>query len=231
MANPKVFAFDVDGPIYDGHLLVDFAAYLVARKRFDPNVHKEFLHNLAEYRAGKRPYKQAAQAAVDLFGKGIQGQSTTQIFDDAQAFVRKNKKKFFPKSIELLRRLKKQGKKIALLSLSSNELITAMGKTLKIPFDYYQGSWFKSRGGHYTGETNASNAHQFKKDFLARLGKRFKVPKNQVRMVGDSLSDLRSATAARIRFDPMNPDRELTKALNKPRKNVGKPILTRPRRG
>lgn len=222
----KLVAFDVDGPLYDGAMIIDFANFLFERGLFRRDAYKRLTDTLKEYKAERINYGEMASSVLKEYGNGIAGQKIEKIVDGAENFIRKNKGKFFPKSVEQLRNLKRQGKKVVLLTLSSSELVTAMGKTLKIPFDYYQGSWFESRNGRYTGKRLVTDIHSFKKDTLIKMSTRFRLPRNRMRMRGDAPSDLASSTAARVPFEPQNPNKELVRILKRPRKNVGRTIIT-----
>lgn len=207
-ARPKAVVFDVDGPLYDGHLMVDFAQHLHATHRFDPGVFRKFMEALEVYKSGKMPYKEAAPLAVKLFAKGIRNVDSIFLFEEAQRFIKANRKKFFPRSVRYLRQLKRHGKKVALLSLSPNEMVSAMGKALGIPFDYYYGSRMESRGGRFTGRTRSDQIHKFKANALSMLSRKWKIEKNRMRMRGDSRSDRSAARAAGVPFGYFNPDRE-----------------------
>lgn len=223
----KVWVFDVDGPIYDGHLIVDFVRHLAKRGHFKPDAFGRFMNALSDYATGKLSYRKTATLALTIYGEGIEGERSEYLFEQARVFVRENRQKFFPGSLEFIRKIKATGKRVALLSLSPDELISAMRSALGIDFDFFIGSHFSVKNGVFTGKAKRAQIVEFKRDRLERVSKVFKVETGAMRMVGDSRSDHAAARGAHVPFVAMNPDNELERVLTRWKARGGKPRVFR----
>ncbi len=218
--------FDIDGTLYRGYLISDFADYLAKLGKFKRSALRKIELFGKSYKAGKLAYGPAAKGIVDSYGEGIAGQKTQELLALAENFLKENVKKFSQKSFALVKAAKKRGRVFA-VSLSPIECITAINKLFG--FDYVYGVWFESKKGRYTGKYTQENLAKYKKNAIGTIIGRFKLDPKTVRFYGDTAEDLkatknipvmrkgRSIGKATIGFKPINPDAELKKLFIKRR--------------
>lgn len=208
----QVHVFDVDGPLYDGDIDVDFAQYLSKKGLFDPKAAARMVGNVEGYSRGRIGYKSLAEQAIGLFALGVMGRSEAEILREARIFTKKYAGRFYGEGIRFLKRLRASaGVRIGLLSTSPKIIISAIGSALAVRLDSLYGSEYGVRKGRFTGKPLTGDIVEYKRIALGKIAKGFGVPKTKMVFYGNSVTDLHSAGAAGVSFRPMRPSKELEK--------------------
>lgn len=217
----KLFLFDIDGPIYRGHMVVDFAIFLSAKNLFDPTALEKLLETVRRYKRHRLAYRHAITGALKCYAKGIRGQSARTIRAQARAYLHAHKQKVYPASVRKLRALQKTAR-VGLVSLSPVECVVALEESLGIPFDYTYGTVFGVRKGRFDGTRRAHNPVDAKIIEIEKALRLLGVASRDTVFFGDTVTDRHSAHRAGVRFCPLHPDRELKLYLNEMKKEKKK---------
>lgn len=217
----KLFVFDIDGPLLEGLVVIDYVKFLNKQKLFDTQELKRILFEAKQYRAGKISYQKGATEVDDLFGEGLKGQSVKKIQHATQQFVRTLSKRIIRKNLQFLQLLQKRKttKAVCLLSLEPQEWVDEIAKKLKIPKHHGYGAEFEKQNGYFTGKKWGQNAVTFKTQKLKTLMKKYRCKPRQTVFFGDQVTDWQSATKAKVHFVGLNPSRELVQKLKKQQKD------------
>ena len=208
----RIFAFDVDGPIYSRDIDVDFALFLAKKGRFRKKAQEAFLQAMRDYEERNLSYPELCRQSIKAFAQGIERQNAAKIYWDAIEFVRENKGLFHNKGIQLLKQLsKRKNTKIVLISASPEIVISVISRVLGCRADYIRGAGYQTRKGKFTGIPLTGDLILFKQKALNFVEKWFRAKKENIVYYGNQPADLLSAQAAGVRFRPMNPSHQLQK--------------------
>lgn len=221
----KAVAFDIAGPLFKSHPLIEFVEFLSGKKIFSQRALRQFQTLIKEYKQGAVSYETAAQQATELFGSGIQGQKKETIQKAADQFVQENQGKLlvhFGGLLRSLQRLRVQPNdrariKVALVSTEPYEFVRALGKSVNIPASLCYGTRYDLVGGRYTGLRNGSRLEDRKELALQDLMKKTRARKQETVYLGDRTVDRKGATAAGVIFIGANPKEELISEMRRQR--------------
>ncbi|MDO8625504.1 MAG: HAD family hydrolase [Candidatus Diapherotrites archaeon] len=223
----RIFLFDVDGPIYRGHMIVDFSVFLAKKGLFDEKALAGMHETVKRYKHHRLAYKHVITGALKAYAKGVRGQSENRIRQEAKRYIRQFRSSVYPESVRRLRRLKKTAR-VGLVSLSPLECVQELERLIGIRFDYTYGTIFGVKHGRFDGTRKAHNPVDIKIVEIRKALKRFRVAPADAVFFGDTITDRHSAHAAGVHFKPMHSDRELRlyeremKEQKKKKKKTGK---------
>ncbi len=103
----KLALFDIDGVIYEGHTIFDQIQDQEKRGILAKGTWDKILFELGEYKSGKKNYKQAADAMLEISALAVKNRSYKEMVDDTTDYLIRNKNKFFPYFEKLIPQINK----------------------------------------------------------------------------------------------------------------------------
>ena len=202
----KLFVFDVDGTLYNGHYLFPLADALLEENLLTQKQHAGIFAHRAKYLQKKATYATTLRNVFGEYEKAIKGISARKAGLLARHIVQKEKNHLFPGARQLIAAAGKRNWVIA-LSLSPIEAIRNL--KMFLPFHATYGTVYETRNGKYIGRARWPIL-KTKKALIERMQKKF--PARETILIGDTIEDFKTAQAEGFQFFGVHADFELQKA-------------------
>ena len=126
----SVSLFDLDSTLYkgeQGYVILDFPCFLNTHGRFDDRYVAELKGLKSEYKSGRLSRPDFALAVIDVYYRGLNGQSTYEIEQEAMLFWRSNSTSaWYRYTLELIHEMKCYPTKLVLVSGSPMDVLQHM---------------------------------------------------------------------------------------------------------
>jgi len=104
----RLALFDIDGVVYEGHLIFDIVQDSEKKGIIPFGVWKKILFEIEEYKSGRKNYKEAADSMLEAYAKALRGLSYKDLFNHSYKYISKSKEKMFGYFSKILPKLKKK---------------------------------------------------------------------------------------------------------------------------
>lgn len=174
--------FDVDGVIYEGHTIFDQIQDMEKRGVISAGTWSKILVELGDYKSGKKNYKQAADAMLEVSAQSVKGKNYKDILQDTSSYLEQNKNKFFSYFEKIVPQLNKKYD-IYFVTTNFQFMPEAIGKIFGV--NNYLSSIAEVKDGRFTGKVGRSLAGNkgIVADLISKYGKQGSFA------VGDSEND------------------------------------------
>jgi len=151
MKKDKLAIFDIDGTIFRKNLHFELITELVYSGVFKKTSREEIQSLYGKWVNQKHTYEEHRDRMVDLYRKNIVGCKKVQIKKAAQKVVSLNAQRVYIFTKELIKKLRKEGYCLVVISGSPIEIVKEYAENLN--FDKFFGSIYElDEKGFYTGE-------------------------------------------------------------------------------
>jgi phosphoserine phosphatase len=196
----KIAFFDIDGVIYDGHIMFEQIKTQERNKILAKGTWKKILIETAKYKLGLQNYKETANKMLDIHAMSLKGIDYKNVEDDVYQYILRHDTNFFSYFKKLILSLRKTHD-ICLVTNNFQFICKAVGKSFGI--NKYISSIAEVKNGKFTGFVKFSLVG--KKDTVSSLISRYG-RKGSV-AVGNSLNDAEMLNKVEFPFI-MEPDRQ-----------------------
>ncbi len=149
----KLAIFDIDGVIYQGHLIFDVIQDQEKKGIIKSGTWDKILFELGEYKSGRKSYKQAADNMLSAYADSLEGKEYEYILDHNSNYLIENKDKFFTYFTNLVSKLCKTHD-IYFVTTNFQFTAEAVGKIFGIK--NYLSSVAEVKNGLFTGKVELS---------------------------------------------------------------------------
>lgn len=186
----KLAVFDIDGTIFRSSLLIELMNGLIDNKVFSKRVNTQISKQYNAWLNREGVYGDYLARVINVYEENIQGCDEKDVEEVVETVLRKEKKKLYTYTRDLIKRLKEDGYFLFAISGSPGHILTSFAK--EIGFDKYLGGYYEVVDGKFTGKQPFGNpSHDKKKtleEFLMRDYADFDLSKSIG--VGDTESDI-----------------------------------------
>jgi HAD superfamily hydrolase (TIGR01490 family) len=190
---PKPLAFfDIDNTLYDGHSYFEFIPENFAAGVIPSSTIAESLFLGVKYKNGLSSYEQTLHDTLDIYARGLRGQSLQRLEFLAENFYAKSDK-FFHYVEPLFAKLRHTHE---IVLISGEPQFMAAGVAKRLGVSHYRSTIFASEGDILTGQVASYVAFRSEKEALLRQN----YPKERLDRslaVGDSEGDIGMLEAVR----------------------------------
>lgn len=223
--NRKIAFFDIDGVIYDGHIMLKQIKSQEKNGLLVKGTWEKIFIEAIKYKLGLKHYKDTANKMLSIHAMSLKNKSYKEIENDVYQYILHHNDNFFSYFKRLTLSLKKTHD-ICLVTNNFQFTCKAVGRLLKI--SKFISSIAEVKKGKFTGRVKLSLVG--KKGSISSLinhyGRKGSIA------VGNSLNDVDMLSKVEFPF-MMEPDRQTKKVVNKKswylvnRNNIAENILIR----
>jgi len=199
----KLAVFDIDGVIYDGHIIFDLIKLQEEHKFIKSGTWKQIEELLVNYKSGKISYDIAANAMLDIYAKSLRGKKYSDAKKILANFIKNNKHKFYPYFVEVLPKLKES---YDVYFLSTNLIFTTETLTQHFGLKGFLSTEEEVINGKFSGKIIKSLAGS--KHVIEKLLEKYSYDGSFA--VGDSVNDISMLDRVENAIC-INPDSDLLK--------------------
>ncbi|MFP4498370.1 MAG: HAD family hydrolase [Vulcanimicrobiota bacterium] len=203
----KYAFFDVDGVLYRGYSLVEFADFLAENGCLDVEQNRVIQEAVAEYQAGRLDYHNGTVMVSRAYSRGLKGQAEEEILHQARNFFEKTYPvNFFPYALKLVEAVRAKGYEVIFVSASPVEIIGEIARNFRAA---HIGLISEINNRYYTGEILQNLGFEDAKEkTLARFARERNINLQKSLAFGDSEGDLGMLSLVGLPF-PVNPTANL----------------------
>jgi len=96
MEKRKIALLDIDGTIYEGHIIYLLAEYQLREKTINKNCLDDLYRDAELYKMGKIDYETLVAELLIHWAKGLKGASYNTVLEQTERFLQSEGNKFFP---------------------------------------------------------------------------------------------------------------------------------------
>lgn len=163
----KLAIFDIDGTIFRSSLLIELTNALIAKKIFPKSAAKEIEKDYKSWLNREGEYARYISKVVMVYEKCIIGCSEEDVSRVVRTVLKKENKKLYRYTRQLIKELKKQKYFLFAISGSPGHILTSFAKD--IGFDKYLGGYYEVKNGKFTGVQPYGNPAWDKRKTLERF--------------------------------------------------------------
>ena len=186
----KLAVFDIDGTLFRSSLLIELTNALVDKKIFPEKAKDEIEKDYIAWLNREGGYENYIARVIKVYNKNIKGCREKDIEKAVKEVLKKEKKKLYRYTRNLIKELKKGKYFLFAISGSPGHILTSFAKD--IGFDKYLGGYYEVVDGQFTGNQPYGNPANDKKktllNFLERYNNQFDLEKSIG--IGDTESDI-----------------------------------------
>lgn len=210
--NKKIAFFDIDGVIYDGHIMLEQIKLQEKSGLLVKGTWNKIFIEAVKYKLHLKKYKDAANSLLNIHAMSLKNKDYKNIEDNVYQYIFKHESDFFSYFKKIILLLK-ETHDICLVTNNFQFTCEAVGKLFKI--DKYISSIAEVEDGNFTGRVKLSLVG--KKGIISELINCYD-PKGSI-AVGSSLNDTDMLDKVEFPF-VMEPDKQTKKVANEKSWNI-----------